>query len=199
METREKILLEAVKLFASAGFGAVTVDRIASAVGIKAPSLYKHFKSKRDIFQSILSEMERRDAENAESFSLPADTAENDPEGYQGIPVTALLGFCREMFVYWTEDEFASAFRRMLTVEQYRSEEMNRLYHQYLGEGPLQYTADLLGSYDEALTLYAPMHLLYGIYDSAGDKQAVTARLEQHLKTWYKERTGGNDNELSEK
>ena len=199
METREKILLEAVKLFASEGFGAVTVERIASAVGIKAPSLYKHFKSKRDIFQSILSEMERRDAENAESFSLPADTAENDPEGYQGIPVTALLGFCREMFVYWTEDEFASAFRRMLTVEQYRSEEMNRLYHQYLGEGPLQYTADLLGSYDEALTLYAPMHLLYGIYDSAEDKQAVTARLEQHIKTWYKERTGGNDNELSEK
>ena len=63
--TKERILTEAVKLFAKEGYEAVTVDQIAKAVGIKAPSLYKHYKSKRDIFDSILRVMEQRDQENA--------------------------------------------------------------------------------------------------------------------------------------
>ena len=52
--TKQRILIEAVKLFAKEGYEAVSVDQIANAVGIKAPSLYKHYKNKRDIFDSIL-------------------------------------------------------------------------------------------------------------------------------------------------
>mgnify|MGYP006943339052 CR=1 FL=1 len=37
------------------------------------------------------------------------------------------------MFEYWTEDDFASSFRKMLTIEQFRSEGMQKLYQQYLG------------------------------------------------------------------
>ncbi len=42
------------------------------------------------------------------------------------------------MFRYWTEEEFPSCFRRMLTLEQYRSAEMSALYQQYLAAGPLE-------------------------------------------------------------
>ena len=58
-DTKRVILEEAVKLFARDGYEAVSVEMIAEAVGIKAPSLYKHYKSKRDIFDHILREMER--------------------------------------------------------------------------------------------------------------------------------------------
>ena len=40
MDTKHKILLEALRLFSKRGYDAVSVEQIASAVGIKAPSLY---------------------------------------------------------------------------------------------------------------------------------------------------------------
>lgn len=186
--TKQTILTEAVRLFAKEGYEAVTVERIAAAVGIKAPSLYKHYKSKREIFLSILREMERRDAENAALCDLPQETMEAAPSSYEDVAVSSLLSFCEMQFRYWTEDPFASAFRRMLTVEQYRNEEMNALYHQYLGTGPLQYTANLLGSREEALALYGPMYLLYGVYDQADDKETVLAMLTAHLQNWQENR-----------
>ena len=205
-DTKQRILTEALKLFAAEGYEAVSVERIAETVGIKAPSLYKHFRSKRDIFDSILREMERRDTENAEQFSLPTEAMETDPQAYEGVPIGTFMDFCRKMFRYWTEDEFASAFRRMLTVEQYRSAEMNALYHQYLGAGPLQYTADLLGSAEAALTLYGPMHLLYGMADRPEGRDLALQMLDSCLETWRRlyqadagsaEERGGEENEVS--
>lgn len=52
-DTKQRILDEALRLFSQSGYDAVSVERIASAVGIKAPSLYKHFKSKQEIFDAI--------------------------------------------------------------------------------------------------------------------------------------------------
>ncbi len=43
--TKERILTEALTLFSVKGYEPVTVAAIAEAVGIKAPSLYKHYKS----------------------------------------------------------------------------------------------------------------------------------------------------------
>lgn len=182
--TKQRILLESLKLFARDGYDAVSVEQIAGAVGIKAPSLYKHYKSKRDIFDHILLEMERRDAENAAACSLPEDTAEAAPEAYRQASMDDLIAFSKQQFRYWTQDEFASCFRRMLTVEQYHSAEMNALYHQYLGSGPLQYTADLLGSMEAALLFYGPMHLLYSVCDETDDKECVFSMLDAHLNRW---------------
>ena len=184
--TKQRILTEAVILFSKEGYEAVSVDQIAKAVGIKAPSLYKHYKNKRDIFDSILRIMEQRDAENAIACSLPGETVEAVPEAYQQASIENLIRFCKQQFRYWTQDSFASAFRKMLTVEQYRSQEMNMLYHQYLGAGPLQYVADLLGSQEEALAFYGPMYLLYSVYDHAEDKASVFALLDDHLQRWLR-------------
>lgn len=182
--TRERILSESLKLFSKEGYEAVSVEQIACAAGVKAPSLYKHFKSKRDIFESILRTMEQRDQEQAAACDVPADTMEAAPQAYEQTPTENLITFSKAMFRYWTEDEFASAFRKMLTIEQYRSEEMNRLYHQYLCTGPLGYVADLLGSTEEALLFYGPMHLLYSAYDEAQDKSAIHNLLDMHVERW---------------
>ena len=182
--TKQRILTEAVKLFSKEGYEAVSVEQIAKAVGIKAPSLYKHYKSKRDIFDSILRLMEQQDGELADACSLPEGTAETMPEAYAQSSAEDLIAFSKQLFRYWTENEFAASFRKMLTVEQYRSGEMNSLYHQYLAAGPLQYVTDLLGSQAEALLFYGPMFLLYSVYDGADDKAAVHALLDAHLERW---------------
>jgi AcrR family transcriptional regulator len=109
--TKMRILTEAIRLFAADGYRAVSVERIAQAVGIKAPSLYKHYRSKHDIFESILREMERRDAENAIACSVPEGTLAEMPEAYLNTPKDDLIAFGRHMFLYWTEDEFAVCFR----------------------------------------------------------------------------------------
>ena len=54
MGTKKKILDVALTLFSEKGYGNVYVEHIAKGVGIKAPSLYKHYKSKQDIFEAIL-------------------------------------------------------------------------------------------------------------------------------------------------
>lgn len=182
--TKQRILTEAVKLFSKEGYEAVSVDQIAKAVGIKAPSLYKHYKNKRDIFDSILRVMEQRDEEHALACSLPQGTAEVMPEAYERSSTENLIAFSKQQFRDWTEDDFASSFRKMLTVEQFRSKEMNDLYHRYLGTGPLGYVTDLLGSQTEALLFYGPMHLLYSVYDDADDKASVYTLLDAHLERW---------------
>ena len=180
-DMKERILLAALSLFADRGYEAVSVSDVAGALGVTKGALYRHYESKQAILESILRRMEQRDAEQARDHGLPEGTAAETPEAYRSADPEDLLAFSEAMFRCWTEDPFASRFRRMLTLEQYRSPEMGRLYQQYLGTGPLGYTADLLSGMglsrprEAAAELYGPMLLLYGVYDAAEDKSEVTA------------------------
>ena len=186
-DTKEAILLAALRLFAADGYEAASTRAIAEALGITKGALYRHYRGKRDIFDHILARMEQRDAERARAFALPEGTRAEMEPAYRSVSVGQLLAFGRAQYVYWTRDDFAAPFRRMLTLEQYRSAEMGRLYQQYLAAGPLGYVADLLDSLgfdrpaERAAALYAPMFLLYSVYDGAQDKAAADALLEACL------------------
>ena len=65
INTKSRIQEEALKLFAKSGYDAVGVAEIADAVQIKAPSLYKHYKSKREIFESIIERVNKADYDKA--------------------------------------------------------------------------------------------------------------------------------------
>ncbi len=56
---RERILKAATSLFAQRGFAAVSQREIASAVGIKAASIYNHFQSKDAILEEIVETLSR--------------------------------------------------------------------------------------------------------------------------------------------
>ena len=60
MDTKQRILDEALTLFSEKGYANVFVGDIADRVGIKAPSLYKHYKNKRAIFDAIIDLMNTR-------------------------------------------------------------------------------------------------------------------------------------------
>ena len=51
--TRSRIINAAIVLFCDKGYSKVSVRDIANAVGIKAASLYSHFKSKEDLLHSL--------------------------------------------------------------------------------------------------------------------------------------------------
>ena len=83
--TKENILLQALHLFAADGYEAVSVSRIAEALGITKGALYKHYKNKWDIFNNILIRMEQNDLENAKEFELPEGPISEMEEQKEGF------------------------------------------------------------------------------------------------------------------
>lgn len=186
-DTKENILISALHLFAQNGYEAVSVSDIAGVLGITKGAIYKHYKNKRDIFDSIVARMEQLDAERAQEYELPGGTLTEMEEAYKRASMKQMIAFSRAQFHYWTEEDFPSSFRKMLTLEQYRNEEMKNLYHQYLVSGPLGYVADLFSSWnikdaqEKAIEFYAPIFLYYSMYDGAEDKSAAVSGLKRHM------------------
>lgn len=180
--SRENILLTALRLFSQNGYEAVSISDIAGALGLSKGAMYKHFKNKRDLFDQILIRMEEDDARRAQAFSLPEESKSVSPEKYASASLECVIAFAEAQFDYWTADPFAAPFRRMIVLEQYRSAEMSALYQNYLVSGPLNYTLDLLSSLNvpdprgEALALYAPMFFLYSLSDAEPDSAKAFAR-----------------------
>lgn len=191
--TKEEILTVALHLFARDGYEAVSVSQIAGELGMTKGALYRHYQNKRDIFDHIVKRMEQGDSEQAEENNVPEEEMEKNPEKYQETTMEDFLEYGKSMFKYWTEDDFASSFRKMLTLEQFRNEEMQGLYQQYLASGPAGYVKDLFQSMGiadadyKAVRFYAVMYLYYSIYDGAQDKEKVIRQLETALNEMIRE------------
>ena len=184
---KEEILIVALHLFARDGYEAVSVSQIAGELDMTKGALYRHYKSKRDIFDSIVKRMEQHDSERARENEVPEESIEKTPEEYQNISFDDFVEYSKSMFEYWTEDDFASSFRKMLTIEQFRSEEMQNLYQQYLVSGPAGYVKDLFKNMkikdpeENAVKFYANMFFYYNVYDGAADKAKAKCQFEQML------------------
>lgn len=184
---KEEILIVALHLFARDGYEAVSVSKIAGELDMTKGALYRHYKSKRDIFDCIVQRMEQQDGEQARRNEVPEESIEKVPEEYQNVSVEDFVGYSKSMFEYWTEDDFASSFRKMLTIEQFRSEEMQKLYQQYLVSGPAEYVKDLFKNMEiknpeeEAVKFYANMFFYYSVYDGATDKTKAKCQFEYML------------------
>ena len=184
---KEEILIVALHLFARDGYEAVSVSQIAGELDMTKGALYRHYKSKRDIFDCIVQRMEQQDSEQARENEVPEESIEKTPEEYQNVSLDDFVEYSKSMFEYWTEDDFASSFRKMLTIEQFRSEEMQNLYQQYLVSGPAEYVKDLFKNMEiknpeeTAVKFYANMFFYYSMYDGAADKAKVKYQFEHML------------------
>lgn len=191
-DTKEKILMTALQLFARDGYEAVSVRTIAEELGMTKGALYRHYKNKRDIFDSIVERMIRIDAERANAHQMPAEKYDTMPDAYENATVENIQKYTIEQFKFWTEDDFASHFRKMLTLEQYRNEEMAELYSQCIVAGPVAYTEDLFrelikkGVFKRedpgmlAIEFYAPLFLLISMSDKTGENEDYIEIIRNH-------------------
>ena len=67
---KEEILTVALHLFARDGYEAVSVSQIAGELDMTKGALYRHYKSKRDIFDCIVERMEQGDSEQAAEYDM---------------------------------------------------------------------------------------------------------------------------------
>lgn len=198
MNTKERILLEALKLFSKQGYDAVSVEQIADAVGIKAPSLYKHYKSKSDIFNAIFAEMKRRYDEQTEKMQLHIENAKKDTAKFASISVEGLVKELSNVVNYSIHDEYVSQFRKLMTIEQFRSPELASLYTERYVDRLVVYHEKLFvelmacgaickgDAHSMAMQYTCPVLVLQSIYDREPDKEAqIMKQVEAHVKQFW--------------
>lgn len=187
--TKEKILEEALKLFSKEGYVGTSMKDIAEKLGVTKAALYKHYRSKQEILDSIIKRMNEMDIERAKKYEMPEGNIEDIIVGYKNAAFHKIKEYTKAQFLHWTEEEFSSSFRKMLTLEQYRDEEMGRLYQNYIVEGPVSYielifkgiTKNEKEARELALEFYGPIFLLYSLYDGIEEKDSVVNMLEHHV------------------
>ncbi len=199
VDTKEKILLTALRLFARDGYEAVSVSAIAGELGMTKGALYKHYKNKRDIFDSIVERMYQMDAERAKKYEVPEETFGKTPLAYYKASIDKIKVFSEAQFNFWTVDEFANNFRKLLTIEQYRNPEMAELYQSCLVSEPINYMEDLFHEMMEqgiwkkaepkqlAIDFYAPLYLLISISDATSDREENVRFLTAHIDQFTKQ------------
>lgn len=195
MDTKKKIVDEALTLFSERGYANVFVADIAERVGIKAPSIYKHYKSKQAIFDAIIEEMNRRFLEEAGALNINGADASADAEVYKHISEEQLIAIGSGLFMYFLHDDYTRRFRKMLTIEQFHDRKLADVYMKQYVDDPLTYQGMLFGlmvtsgvlktDNVDIMTLhfYAPIYMLMTICDREPEREAEAIKtLEAHIR-----------------
>ena len=87
--------------------------------------------------------MAQSDHEIARKYGVPENVFDCAPEQYEQVDLENLKNFAVSQYRFWTLDEFAADYRKMLTLEQYRDPELNKLYQDSLVRGPVLYLTNI--------------------------------------------------------
>jgi len=181
--TRQRILDEALALFSVNGFEGVSVKEIASAVGIKDSSLYKHFGSKQEIFDTLLEETNRKFEETVSFYKLPQGEIEKVAKEYGRNDLIWLKKACEAVFLFFLKDPLASKFRRMLMIEQYRNQNAAKTFRSWFADDAIRFQTDLFAEmmkqgyfrqappHTIAMQFYSPFYMLLSLYDTMPGKE----------------------------
>lgn len=196
-DTKEVILTVALKLFSERGYDGVGIRDISKEIGIRESALYKHYSGKQDIFDSILKDIGRRYQEEVSTF-IPPESMANILSGESDVRAE-LFRISVTMFQFYLKTEYGSQLRRMLTMEQYRTSEVSKLFKELIIDKGLDYISGVFthlindGIYVDAdpmvmaLQFYSPLYLLLSKYDNQPEKyEEALSFLERHITTFNK-------------
>lgn len=190
MPTKKRILYSALNLFAEKGYDGVGVDLIAENAGLKGPSLYRHYKGKEDIFNSMIDLVA---SHYEEGFSIK-NKAEKFPQSMDELIENAM-----EKIKFTMHDDIIQKVRRILAMEQFRSKRMaeitTRYYLENLQEMYVGIFAELMEreilKQDDpeslALEFVAPVSLLIHTYDRQPEREEeILDKIRKHFEHFAK-------------
>ncbi|MGN0424111.1 MAG: TetR/AcrR family transcriptional regulator [Acetatifactor sp.] len=186
MTTKEKILAAALTLFAEKGYDGVGVDLIAERAGIKGPSMYKHFKGKEVILDTLIDRVEEYYEQHFGSEVHPGSIPTSMEE---------LTSITKNRILFTIHDETVRKTRRLLTMEQFRSERIAelatkhnltgvqrmycRIFREMMDAGVLRREDPML----LALQYVAPVSMLIQLLDRETEREAeILERIDAHLR-----------------
>ena len=116
--TREKILDAALVSFAENGYKGTNLRDLAAGMGLSKSALYRHYKSKEDIWNAVIDQMEDYYVSRFGS-----------PEKMPPAPKSCeeLLDLTMQMLDFTMHDKRVILTRQLLLTEQFRDERARRL------------------------------------------------------------------------
>jgi AcrR family transcriptional regulator len=193
MTTKEKIIFESLKLFSSKGYDGVSMREIAAAVGIKGASLYNHFKGKEDIFHAIFSEMMKQYDNAAAMMNIPMEESDQTIIKYHNADENQLLRMAEGLFAFFTQNEFAVMFRKLLVSEQHKSSIAAKCYKEYYLEAPILFQSQIFRGLQQngdfqncdpdtmALHFYGPIYYILSKFDLGYPYADCLKQLNNHI------------------
>jgi AcrR family transcriptional regulator len=186
MSTKDRILEEALTLFAENGYDGTGVDLIAERVGIKGPSLYKHYKGKEDILNALIDSAEERYEEYFASEENIGRLPKNKEE---------FVKRTMERISFTMHDPMIRKIRMFLVQEQFRNERLAEVTtkHQLFGVQRM-YSRIIRELMDEGLVvnddpdllaeeLTAPAVLLVARFDRQPQhEKEILDEMEKHIR-----------------
>lgn len=112
MSRKEDIIYATLELAAEKGMKGVSMSQIADKVGIKAPSLYNHFKSKEEIIHEMYRFL--RERAQAGSSQSPVDYAKL----FEGKNVEEILTESVASYMGFVSDKYMMQFFKVLYSER---------------------------------------------------------------------------------
>ncbi len=198
-DTKQKIIDKALELFSERGYDSVSVGDIADAVGIKAPSLYNHFSGKQAIFDAIVRSTAAKYEADTGKIDIHVQNASQDISVFENITEDALFEKLRQIFEYSLHNETISRFRRMMTIEQFRSPELAVLYSERYVERLISYhlgifraliaAGEIRNEDPEALAMMyvSPVMTLIGVCDRQPERESeCLERLRRHVRLFFR-------------
>jgi len=169
---RQKILKAAKELFAQKGFEGVTVKTLAQKAGVSEALLYKHFKSKEEIYATLLQE-KAKDIE----FYFPLNSKDEPKAALTQIAVNFLErnvtdpSFVR-VFLFSSLEEHELFEQILLKLKSLFFSQLEELFQKWIDQGKIKnYDVKMLANFFFAQLYYV---LLSKTIFSSDDFNAYT-------------------------
>lgn len=125
-DTKERILAAALDLFSQNGFAGTNIRELSGSLGMGKSSLYRHFESKEEIWNTLLDEL-----------IAYYEARFGSPEHLPPVPdsLEQLVAMTIRMVDFTVHDEKVVKSRKMLSIEQFRDERARDLATKYFLTG----------------------------------------------------------------
>ena len=117
-DTKERILLAALEMFSQNGYAGTNIRELAASLNMGKSSMYRHFESKEEIWNTLL---DRMIAYYAERFGSP-EHLPPVPDSLEG-----LVEMTMRMVRFTVHDEKIIMTRKVLAIEQFRDDRARAL------------------------------------------------------------------------
>jgi AcrR family transcriptional regulator len=117
-DTKERILAAALEMFSQNGYAGTNIRELTASLGLVKSSMYRHFESKEEIWNTLLDEM-----------IAYYDARFGSPEHLPPVPdsLEELVAMTMRMVNITVHDEKIVMTRKVLMIEQFRDERAREL------------------------------------------------------------------------
>lgn len=197
LDTRTALLDAAQERFSKQGFAGTSMRELATAVGIRESSIYKHFTSKHAIFQAVLARAEQSVVALASALGMEIENPDVAGSVYEEIALAQLVEVADAFFGMWLHDPNVANVRRLLTIDQYRSPEAARLLRELTFERPIAFQAEVMaglmerGAFEEgdpmaaALAFWGPVMSLTTLAEDPARETEARRLLLAHVEHFH--------------